>query len=109
MCGSASHNKRYADLQVVGASCQSGQFQLKMLIKQCGSVGAHTWSQLATVCNDLVDTVTEKAPLDEVNRSLLSHLPISIFIATTDAGPDQIAAKDVIAKEGQFKDDADGT
>ena len=43
--------------------------------------------------------MTEKAPLEEVKSALLSHLPIFIFIATTDAGPDQDAAKNMIAKE----------
>ena len=61
MCRCWSRIKRYADMQVVCASGQSGQFQLNMLKKQFGSVGAPTWSQLATVCNDLFDTVTEKS------------------------------------------------
>ena len=45
------------------------------------------------------DTVTEKAPLEEGNRALLSHLPIFAFFATTDAGPDQVAARDMTANE----------
>ena len=41
----------------------------------------------------------EKAPLEEANRALLSHLPIFAYLATTDAGPDQVTAKDTIANE----------
>ena len=93
MCGSACR------ITSATLTCKwlAGQFQLKMLKKQFGSVGAPTWSELATVCNDLFDTVTEKAPLEEANRALLNHLAIFAFIATADAGPDQVIA--IIAKE----------
>ena len=86
--------------RMCGSACRitSATLTCKWLARavRVGSVGAPTWSQLATICND---TVTEKAPLEEGNRALLSHLPIFAFIATTDAGQDQVAAKDMIAKE----------
>ena len=39
----------------------------------------------------------EKEPLEEANRALLSHVPIFAYLATTVAGPDQVAARDMIA------------
>ena len=68
-CGTTSATLTYKWLVRGG----SGQFQLKKLKKQIGSVGAATSSQLATVCNDLLDTVMERTPLEEPNRALLSH------------------------------------
>ena len=75
------------------------RFQLKMLKKSNLNLLEPPLVAMPTVCNDLFDTVTEQTPLEEGNRALLSHLPIFAFIATTDAGPDQVAAKDIIAKE----------
>ena len=54
-------NKRYAEMHVVGASCQSGQFQLKMFKKAIWICWSPTWSQLTTVCKDLFDTVSTPA------------------------------------------------
>ena len=54
---------------------------------------------MAAVCDDLLDTVMEKAPLEEASSAVLSHVPIFAYLATTDAGPDQVVAKDMIAKE----------
>ena len=54
---------------------------------------------MATVCNDLLDTVMEKAPLEEGSRALVSQLPIFAHLGATDTGPDHVAAKDMIANE----------
>ena len=90
MCGRwLWQEKRHADLQVVGAKLSEWPPSTENVQETISICWTIKWSK--------IDTVMQKAQREEANRALPSHFPIFAYFAATDAGPDQVAAGDMIA------------
>ena len=90
--------KRFADLQVVGAGMGNAEGATKLIKKQITSLGVPSWEEGSQRSDRITRRIIGDEPLDSIMASTFVNLPLLVYTAVTDAGPDQVGSRAAIRR-----------